>query len=408
MKKHWIQLATLTMALSLPLLGTEAFGRAGGGSKNRKTAAKSTKTKTSTTSTTRTGTSTTSKPSYQWITPDGRTTSLASLADQYGTTPRAIQSLNPNLRLSDREPIPTSIRIKLKKGSPRRSIVVKSGDSWESLAKTHKTKPESLKNANRYAHPQAELKAGETLYLSGGGIGGTAAIVIIGIIVLIIILAVVFGKKSGSSAPGEDAGESSGPGVAPVVTVAPDVADKLNALQERDSAFNRQMFEDKVSTGFFKIQNAWCARDMKGAHGYVSESVLKRYDMQLESYRTSNTFSRMEDLALDRVEVMDLSSDDQFDTIDVWITATARDYKVDAEGNHVSGSKELTTWDEKWSFIRSVNTVTEEKKDISSDHCPNCGAPLNVNATGTCEYCQAQVTSGEFDWVLAEITQLNV
>jgi len=38
-------------------------------------------------------------------------------------------------------------------------------------------------------------------------------------------------------------------------------------------------------------------------------------------------------------------------------------------------------------------------------NCPHCGAPLKIGMAGTCEYCRAKVTSGEFDWVLSRIEQ---
>ena len=37
--------------------------------------------------------------------------------------------------------------------------------------------------------------------------------------------------------------------------------------------------------------------------------------------------------------------------------------------------------------------------------CPNCGAPLDINRTGNCNQCQAEITSGDFDWVLSKIEQ---
>jgi len=37
--------------------------------------------------------------------------------------------------------------------------------------------------------------------------------------------------------------------------------------------------------------------------------------------------------------------------------------------------------------------------------CPNCGANLELSDSGKCQYCDAVVTSGEYDWVLSEITQ---
>jgi hypothetical protein len=37
--------------------------------------------------------------------------------------------------------------------------------------------------------------------------------------------------------------------------------------------------------------------------------------------------------------------------------------------------------------------------------CPSCGAELKAGMGGTCEYCGAHVTRGEFDWVLSRIDQ---
>ena len=43
--------------------------------------------------------------------------------------------------------------------------------------------------------------------------------------------------------------------------------------------------------------------------------------------------------------------------------------------------------------------------DKGDNNCPNCGAPLAISMAGNCEYCSANVTSGEFDWVLSRIEQ---
>jgi uncharacterized tellurite resistance protein B-like protein len=38
-------------------------------------------------------------------------------------------------------------------------------------------------------------------------------------------------------------------------------------------------------------------------------------------------------------------------------------------------------------------------------NCPNCGAAIQINQSAKCQNCQAILRSGEFDWVLTEITQ---
>ena len=36
------------------------------------------------------------------------------------------------------------------------------------------------------------------------------------------------------------------------------------------------------------------------------------------------------------------------------------------------------------------------------DHCPNCGAKIEMNSSGTCEYCGSKLVSENTKWVLTE------
>jgi hypothetical protein len=89
-------------------------------------------------------------------------------------------------------------------------------------------------------------------------------------------------------------------------------------------------------------------------------------------------------------------------TIRIW--ASGYDYTVDESGKIVSGSnKKIRQWTEYWTFIR--NREAKPGAAHADLNCPNCAAPLKVNATGICEFCGGKITSGEFDWVLSKIEQ---
>lgn len=44
----------------------------------------------------------------------------------------------------------------------------------------------------------------------------------------------------------------------PSVSPVTNLSEKIFAIKSIDPAFNEAMLEDRVSTAFFKIQNAWC------------------------------------------------------------------------------------------------------------------------------------------------------
>ena len=62
---------------------------------------------------------------------------------------------------------------------------------------------------------------------------------------------------------------------------------------------------------------------------------------------------------------------------------------------------------EYWSFIRKKGN---ESNDIySKNNCPKCGSPLgdNMGEVSKCEHCGTITNKGDYDWILAEITQMS-
>ena len=101
---------------------------------------------------------------------------------------------------------------------------------------------------------------------------------------------------------------------------------------------------------------------------------------------------------------MKITEDAFYVSVTLRIGAQGYDYTVDERGNVVSGSKSnRRSWSEYWTFIR--NRQAKPGPARADLNCPNCGAPLKVNATGVCEFCSGKITSGDFDWVLSKIEQ---
>ena len=45
------------------------------------------------------------------------------------------------------------------------------------------------------------------------------------------------------------------------------------------------------------------------------------------------------------------------------------------------------------------------------DKCPNCGAPIEVNSAGVCEYCGSKVVGENANWVMSKkvcVRQINL
>lgn len=179
----------------------------------------------------------------------------------------------------------------------------------------------------------------------------------------------------------------------------------LSKIQSVDSNFNIQVFKDKTENAFYKIQEAWERQDMNIARPFVSDSIMQRYTTMISDMHSRGEQNILENIVIGSMTIYSASADNNFDYITVKIDASAADYTVNSEGQLISGSKSDQPFTEYWTMLRTVNTLTQADKQLKDNKCPNCGAPLQVNATGKCNFCGAIVSSGEYDWVLSQVDQ---
>jgi predicted lipid-binding transport protein (Tim44 family) len=192
---------------------------------------------------------------------------------------------------------------------------------------------------------------------------------------------------------------------------ANDVADKIAYIHSKDPNWNEQKFKELVNIWFFKIQNAWCAWDMSSARAFISDGIMRRFTLQLEPYKAKNQHNVLERLSLDRVDILDIHTDEKYIYMKTLINASCVDTVVDADDGSVSevhNHGELEHWKEIWIWMRSNSVLTKDTESwIFVDKCPNCWSTLKINSIGKCDYCGTEVTKWEFDWVLSEIDQID-
>lgn len=117
----------------------------------------------------------------------------------------------------------------------------------------------------------------------------------------------------------------------------------------------------------------------------------------------------MERISVLNTNIVGCTNDAKNDIITVELVARIVDYVTDDRtGNVIRGdrNKELfMTY--RWTFIRSLGKLTAESGLADDKHCPNCGAPIDLNRSAVCEYCDSVVTSGEYDWVVSDIQGIS-
>ena len=183
-------------------------------------------------------------------------------------------------------------------------------------------------------------------------------------------------------------------------------AQAVQALQQSDPAFDLQAFYGRVSTAFLKIQDAWCAQNLQTIRPFISDGTHERFGLQFTEQKLDALRDRMKNIAVQQIQMVQLIHDNVFDSATVCITASAVDQTLSTQtGAVVSGSGDAEVFTEYWTFLRRRGAKTPNGAGLIEGNCPNCGAAIELNAGSQCQACHALLRSGQYDWVLAEITQ---
>ena len=60
-----------------------------------------------------------------------------------------------------------------------------------------------------------------------------------------------------------------------------------------------------------------------------------------------------------------------------------------------------------WDLVRTTGTKTEKDKPMQTVNCPNCGAPVEINASAKCPYCGSVITLEENGFALNAIRAIS-
>ncbi len=246
----------------------------------------------------------------------------------------------------------------------------------------------------------------------GGGGGGYLVYMLVRLCIdypqfgipVVIVVAVVF---IAGSRQGTNVYQSS------VIRRGSDVIDQqsknsvIASIRQHDPQFDEAAFCKRVADAFGKVQQAWTAQNLNTVRPFISDGVHERFSLEFAEQRDEGYRDVLQGLNIGDIRLADVFCAGVFDEVAVRIEAAAADFRVAiSDGHHVSGSTAVMPFVEVWSFLRKRGAVTDlSRLGLMEGNCPNCGASIEMNESANCSNCKALLRSGQYDWVLSEITQ---
>jgi tellurite resistance protein len=184
----------------------------------------------------------------------------------------------------------------------------------------------------------------------------------------------------------------------------------VSALKAKDPQFDLMKFFDRTKREFLELQDAWFKRNLEPVRKYLSDATFQRLVTQLKLMELLGVRDAIADPQVLDLQIIGLEQNDSFDSVHIRVMAQLCDAEAPANATDeqaLAAARKVKPeqFTEVWTFVRKPGAVTKVEGDVSQGKCPNCGAPFEGGAANTCEFCGAIVNSGNYDWVLAEITQ---
>ncbi|MCB0508551.1 MAG: TIM44-like domain-containing protein, partial [Bacteroidetes bacterium] len=224
----------------------------------------------------------------------------------------------------------------------------------------------------------------------------------INIIVLAIVIFVIYKVSKSYQAT---SGLNSIPNFS---TVNNDIYNKPETLpttfQTKNPDFNANNFKQKVQTAFVAIQNAWMLQDISKVRKWITDGVYQRFNTQFIMMKAIEQVNEISDINIQQIYIDDVEEDGEYDIIHVGIQYSMYDGFSSKKFKRLNDGGTLHAL-EYWSFIKKSGV--KEKDLYHTTNCPNCGGnlPDDGGETAKCPYCSTITYLGDYDWILAEITQ---
>ena len=235
---------------------------------------------------------------------------------------------------------------------------------------------------------------------SGGGFSFPGLLFVVIIVVAVIVIS---SRKS--------AKKSSGSGYVPGATRT--AQSKLTPIENYtalDPNFSPEDFKEWLQNLYIKMQDCCTKRDVEPIRPYFADSLYQQFDRQMKQLRAVHRTNFVERVAVLSVDLKGYYQDKGEDVIVAELYTRITDYTVDDDtGKVVLGSKtheKFMTYE--YSLSRPIGMKTEPwKEGVSERHCPNCGAPLSVNESIKCPFCDSVLTFSDHDWTVYSIKGIS-
>ncbi len=175
----------------------------------------------------------------------------------------------------------------------------------------------------------------------------------------------------------------------------------INEIKKHLPGFDVNKFLLNGYNIYMRIEEAWMNFKLENVRDIITDEMFNMYESQLTSMEMKGEQNIMEDFKLLNSAITNASLQNDMLQITTRYVIEFYDYIIKKDTKQVVRGNSNRK-------MRMVYEMTFIKKldKTKLDKCPNCGAPININSVGICEYCNSKIVDDNTEWVMSKKVSL--
>ena len=248
----------------------------------------------------------------------------------------------------------------------------------------------SHSSSSSSSHSSSNSSSSDTL----GGVGSAVVIIIFIMIVILVTISEKINKKSVNSNNNIENRND-------ININIKNNNQAINEIKKYIPTFNASQFLSNGYNIFVRIEEAWMNFDLEKVRDCITDEMFNMYESQLTSMEMKGEQNIMKDFKLLNSAITDAKKQNNMLEVKTKYVIEFYDYIVNKDTQKVvrGNSNRKIKMVYEFTFIADV-------ENAKLDKCPNCGAPLDINAAGICPYCQSKIVDDSKNWVMSKKVSL--
>lgn len=152
---------------------------------------------------------------------------------------------------------------------------------------------------------------------------------------------------------------------------------------------------------FVRIEEAWMNFELEKVRDCITDEMFNMYESQLMSMEMKGEQNIMKGFKLLNSAITEAKKQNNMLEVKTRYAIEFYDYIINKDTQKVvrGDSNRKIKMVYEFTFIADVESTKLDK-------CPNCGAPLDINSAGICQYCNSKIVDDSKNWVMSKKVSL--